>query len=238
MVEPRRFQDVELHPGDYVKIVVRDTGGGMPDSVIDRIFEPFFTTKVAGRGTGLGLAVAHGVVRGCGGSIEVQSALGAGTEVTLYLPRGPTAAAATGATPAAVRPLKAAGLTGPDVIIIEDEHTLRGFVRDQLASCGYRVHAYPDGAAALAGVGNGSRGQVPALLITDFVLADTSGLSVADQFRSRWPDLKVLFLSGFAATAHQRQGRADVHFLPKPFDAETLQRTVATILAVPVALSC
>ena len=92
--------------------------------------------------------------------------------------------------------------------------------------------------ASTAQTGTDSLNVVPALLITDFVLADAAGLSVADGFRRRWPELKVLFLSGFAATAHQRQGRADVHFLPKPFDAGTLQRTVATILGLPPALSC
>ncbi|MFL5305536.1 MAG: PAS domain-containing protein [Polyangia bacterium] len=237
LIESRRFQDVELPPGDYVKVLVGDTGSGMPEAVVDRIFEPFFTTKATGRGTGLGLAVAHGVVRGAGGSIEVQSALGVGTEVSVYLPRAQTIAAGAELIPSAVpvRPSVAA-VAGPEVLIIEDEQILRGFVRDQLVSCGYQVHAYPDGSTAQTGTD--SLKLVPALLITDFVLAEAAGLSVADRFRRRWPDLKVLFLSGFAATAHQRQGRADVHFLPKPFDAGTLQRTVASILGLPPALSC
>ncbi|HVY39183.1 MAG TPA: PAS domain-containing protein [Polyangia bacterium] len=236
-IESRRFQDGELRPGDYVKIAVRDTGSGMPEAIVDRIFEPFFTTKAAGRGTGLGLAVAHGVVRGCGGSIEVQSAPGAGTEVSVYLPRAQAAGAAADGVPGLLQALpKVATAARPEVLIIEDERTLRGFVRDQLLACGYQVHAYPDGPTAETCAD--SLELVPSLLITDFVLAEEAGLSVADGFRRRWPDLKVLFLSGFAATVHQRQGRADVHFLPKPFDAGTLQRTVATILGLPPALSC
>ncbi|HXJ23918.1 MAG TPA: histidine kinase N-terminal 7TM domain-containing protein [Polyangia bacterium] len=234
--QSRRFQGTELRPGRYVLIRIGDTGLGMSDAVIDRAFEPFFTTKPAGKGSGLGLSVAYGIIHGHGGYLEVKSSPGAGTEMRIYLPPciptdlpadPPLACAespANGVARSATRPRAPAC-----VVIIEDEHAVRAFLHSELTSVGYEVHAFADGAAAEAAAA--SLPNPPDLLITDFVLPDASGLEVADGLRRSWPALKVLFLSAFAATARRAPDRPDVHFLSKPVDAKKLTQTVETLLA-------
>jgi DNA-binding response OmpR family regulator len=117
----------------------------------------------------------------------------------------------------------------PSVIIVEDEQTVRSFLRDQLVGAGYDVHAYQDGPHAETGTALLT--SPPGLLIADFVLPGSTGLDVADNLRRRWPALKVLFMSAYAATAPERRGHAEVCFLTKPFNATTLTATVREMLA-------
>jgi two-component system, cell cycle sensor histidine kinase and response regulator CckA len=234
--KPRRFQETELRPGPYVLIRIGDTGMGMTDAVIDRAFEPFFTTKPAGKGTGLGLSVVYGIIHGSGGFLEINSAPGAGTEMRIYLPPCvPTELPAHVAVADLPSPVNGVGRTlappqkRAGVLVIEDEHAVRAFLHHELTALGYEVHAFAEGPAAASAAR--AMENPPALLITDFVLPDVSGLEVADQLRRTWPALKVLFLSAFAATARRAPDRPDVHFLSKPVDAKKLAHTVETLLA-------
>jgi CheY-like chemotaxis protein len=234
LLESRRFLGMEIEPGDYVQIQVADTGSGMSEAVLERAFEPFFTTKSTGRGTGLGLAVVYGIVHGNGGHLEVSSLPSVGTELRVYLPRAEPSEDRQGL--ALVEPSTTPSDTGlPSswadrgcVVIVEDEQTLRSFLRDQLATAGYTVHAYPDGPHAETGTALLT--SPPGLLIVDFVLPGSTGLDVADSFRRRWPALKILFLSAYSATASEQQGYGDISFLTKPFDGRTLSRAVREAL--------
>ncbi len=234
VTEPRCFQGCELPPGRYVLVRVTDTGSGMNHDVMERALEPFFTTKGAGGGTGLGLALVHAVVHGNGGFLEIASLPGRGTEVRMFLPASETSE--LGELAPAATTLPGAADDGSDgarrqpgaVLIVEDERPLRTFISDQLAAAGYEVQTFPD-ATALTSAAAQIAGR-PALLITDLILPETTGFALADQVRHRWPELRVLFLSMFPASARHANGKGAVHFLSKPFDAAGLARAVATTL--------
>jgi len=226
LTEPRTFQGLEAAPAEYLELRLGDTGTGMKEAVLERIFEPFFTTKGAGKGTGLGLPVVYGIVRQNGGYIEVSSRPGAGTEFRLLFPRADGLPDA----PAAQRASGVAPPTGHErILLVEDQQAVRAFVRDLLESLGYDVNALPDGEAALAAAE--SLAAQPDLLIADIVLPGRSGVEVADDLRRRWPTLNVLLVSGFADDAFQkREVPTGIHYLPKPFRAETLAEKVRAIL--------
>jgi PAS domain S-box-containing protein len=231
-VERRAFQGNLLEPGRYVLLRVRDDGAGMDDVVMEHALEPFFTTKTGGRGTGLGLSVVYGIVHGNGGFVEVRSSPGAGTTVDIYLPPADTGQA--GQEHGAERPLDGVSSIVPAtpracIMVIEDEQPLRAMVRDELTSLGHEVHVFSEAASAEAAAQ--ALKTPPSLLIADFVLPDATGLAAAEALRRRWPALKVLFLSAFAAAAQRRPEAPDVHFLAKPLDRAALLQTVGTLLA-------
>jgi PAS domain S-box-containing protein len=230
VTEARKFQGDELAPGRYVLVRVTDTGNGMSDEVIERALEPFFTTKGAG-GTGLGLALVHALVHGNGGFLELASLEGRWTEVRMFLPASQTSELADG-VPAPLPGQAAQTHERPRqrgaVLVVEDERPLRTFICEQLSAQGYQVQTFADAAAlhhATARMTNR-----PTLLISDLVLPETTGFALADQVRQHWPDLQVLFLSGFPASARHAEGRGHVRFLSKPFDAAGLSRAVAATL--------
>jgi PAS domain S-box-containing protein len=235
LTEPLSFQGLEAAPAEYLELRVADTGEGMRDAVLERIFEPFFTTKGAGHGTGLGLSVVYGIARQNGAYIEVHSRPGAGTEFRLLFPRadGPPEQVLADAAPGRAPP------TGRErIVLVEDQRSVRAFVRDLLEGLGYEVATHADGESALGAAE--SAPAPPDLLIADIVLPGASGLEVADRLRRRWPGLPVLLVSGFADDALPRGAVAEgVHFLPKPFRAEALAARVRAILdgAHPVEAS-
>jgi signal transduction histidine kinase len=181
-------------PGDYVALLVRDTGIGMPEEVRQYIFEPFYTTKVKGRGTGLGLSTVYGIVRQSGGDVAVESAPGCGTTVTVYLPvKGRIAVAPVEG------PLAAGGgiitLTGQEsILVVEDEAPVREIVRRALAASGYRVQVAGTADEALEIEAQG--GPVD-LVLTDMMLPGMNGRDLATEFRSRRPGIRILMMSGF-----------------------------------------
>ncbi len=206
---------------------VADTGHGIPDEIRARLFEPFFTTKEAGRGTGLGLSVVHGIVSAHGGRIDLESAPGRGTTFRIVLPR-----AASGThlivSDAVVAGELATG-RGERVLLVEDEEAARAGLIEILTMLGYRVDAV--GSAEEAG-------RLPAkppfdLLLTDLMLPGASGSDLARGLRERWPGLKVILMSGYANDEAVRRGVAAgaVRFLQKPFDMETLARELRAALA-------
>ncbi len=202
-----------LHPGEYVLLVVRDTGVGMAPQTKARIFEPFFTTKDPGHGTGLGLAVVHGVVAQSGGHIEVDSELGEGTVFEVYLP-------AVAEQPSTVKANSAALLLPrghETILLVEDEAAVRELASHILASCGYAVLAAANGLEAMQ-VAEGHAGPID-LLVSDVVMPHLGGRELAERLRAIKPGLKVLFMSGYADQAVVRHGvqRAEHPFLQKPF---------------------
>lgn len=213
-------------PGRWVLIEVEDTGIGMDPATLARAFEPFFTTKPEGKGTGLGLATTYGIVRQLEGHIELESAPGAGTRVRIFLPRRDAAA---GAAPVPAVQAVPAGAS-LSVLLVEDDRLVRGGVRHLLKSQGHRVldAAGADEALALC-----QPGVHVDLLLTDIVMPDKSGPTLAKEFRRRFPGAKVLFMSAFSGELLVEQGRlaAGEPTIEKPFSEEQLERAIRDLFA-------
>jgi two-component system, cell cycle sensor histidine kinase and response regulator CckA len=213
-------------PGAHVLLSVADNGQGMSQQTLAHLFEPFFTTKDVGKGTGLGLATVYGIVKQSGGHVTVNSEVGHGSTLRIYLPRvdQPAAAEATASGPAA-EPARGS----ETVLLVEDEDSLRAILQEILESGGYRVVPTASAEEAIArGLELG--GQVD-LLVTDIVMPRMSGPEVAARLAGATPSLKVLYISGYAADVVDRHevepGR---HFLQKPFALPTLLTKVRAVL--------
>jgi two-component system cell cycle sensor histidine kinase/response regulator CckA len=206
---------------------VADTGAGMTPDVQERIFEPFFTTKGPGHGTGLGLSMVYGIVVQSGGHVFVASAPGAGSTFTIYLPAH-AADAEPAATPMALPAVHGGAET---VLLVEDEDLVRQLTREILRRNGYRVLEACDGVAALTLLRE--HGGPIDLLLTDVVMPGMSGPALAQRLIRQHPSLRVLYMSGYAEEAIERQGSlpAGGDLLEKPFTADKLARRVRAAIA-------
>ncbi len=218
--------------GDYVRIVVSDTGEGMAPETLARAFEPFFTTKGAGKGSGLGLAMVYGFVRQSEGHVRIASDLGRGTAVEIYLPRSEGVEAAAEA-PAQASPPEPG--TGQLILVVEDQASVRAAAVATLGELGYRCVEAGDAAAALRLAASG-----PAidLVFTDVVMpGPVKTGEFLERIRLISPEVPILFTSGFADETIVQGGRLNqgVKFLPKPYGRDDLARKVAAILAHPHA---
>jgi CheY-like chemotaxis protein len=215
-----RVRSVE--PGAYVRILVSDTGTGMDERTKASVFEPFFTTKPLGQGTGLGLAVAHGIVTQHGGVIEVASAPGAGSTFEVWLPRIVRPAASIAAPRSSIPPkLSQARET---ILVVEDEPGVRRATVRILESYGYKVLVANDGASALT---IAAERDCIDLVVSDVVMPDLDGPAVVALLRERWPGLKALFVSGYTAE-HFAEGSAvrNDSLLQKPYRPKELANAV------------
>ena len=225
-----------LPAGSYVTLTVEDDGTGMDPHTATRLFEPFFTTKTDG--TGLGLATVYGIVTAAGGQVHVESQLGHGARFTVYLPR--VEAGAATAEPVALAPA-AAPLTLEDgrtatILVVEDQAAVRSLVCEILVERGYAVLHASNGVEALA-VARAHPGRLD-LLITDVVMPQLQGPELAARLRGDWPDLKVLYMSGYSAqTELIAPDDASAEFLPKPFGVADLEGRIAGMLARPAPAS-
>ncbi len=218
----------ELVPGQYVSLSVTDTGSGMTPDVIAKAFDPFFTTKPLGSGTGLGLSMVYGFAHQSGGQVRIYSEVGVGTTVCIYLPRHHGEVEPEAAEK--VFPDEPSG-DGKVVLVIDDEPTIRGLLVELLREAGYRPLEAQDGPTGLRVLQQ--VGQVD-LLITDVGLpGGMNGRQVADAARVARPDLKVLFITGYAENAVVGNGHVErwMSVLTKPFELQALTRRVTEILA-------
>jgi two-component system cell cycle sensor histidine kinase/response regulator CckA len=207
-----------------VALTVTDSGVGMSPAVIERLFEPFFTTKGVGKGTGLGLASVHGIVKRSGGSVHVYSEPGKGSSFTVYLPQ-----VAAAARPSAVRaPLSVA--TGTEtILVVEDSTALRELTKRLLERQGYTV-------LAAAGAAEARRlfesNPSIAVLLTDVVMTDCNGPELAGQLAERRPGFKVIYMSGYTDEAISHHGvlKPGIAFLHKPFTSHMLGRKIREAL--------
>jgi signal transduction histidine kinase/ActR/RegA family two-component response regulator len=212
---------LDVVPGPYVMIDVADTGTGIAPADLQHVFDPFFTTKEVGRGTGLGLSMVFGFVKQSGGHVTIESELGRGTRVRMYLPRG-------GEVVGTVLDVPATADTGgtETVLLVEDDELVRQYARDQLVSLGYRVFTASNGVEALDVI----RGRADIdLLFTDIVMpGGMNGRALADAVREIRPDLPVLFTSGYSQDAIVHEGRLDpgVLLLSKPYPRADLARSI------------
>ncbi|MBI3806544.1 MAG: response regulator [Nitrospirae bacterium] len=215
-----------LLPGPYVRLAVSDTGCGMDRKTQSHIFEPFFTTKEEGKGSGLGLSTIFGIVTQCGGAIDVTSRVGHGTRFDLYFPRVESEVIPT----APAQPLGQPQGGTEAILLVEDEHSVRVLVRDELRKLGYRVIEAKNGIeACLMATQRAGSFQ---LLLTDVVMPGMAGRELAQHLSVINPDLRTLFISGYmddvGIMAGLEEGTSS--FLQKPFTPEVLARAVRDLL--------
>ncbi len=217
-----------LPAGEWVTIAVEDTGTGIDAETLVRIFEPFFTTKDVGAGTGLGLATVHGIVHQTGGAIGVASEVGKGTTFTIYLPRH-AAAEATKTVEASEEKAPVADLTGSArILLVEDEDAVRIFSARALTNKGYQVVDAPGGALALQMLEE--KKIEPEVLITDVMMPEMDGTTLAKIVREKYPQIKIVFISGYAEDRFKEHLGAGVYFLPKPFTLKQLAEKVKSVI--------
>src|SRR5262249_2037891 len=211
---------------EHMLLIVRDTGIGMEPHILKHIFELFFRTKQAGSGTGLGLAICDEIIRQYGGQITAQSEPGEGTVFTITLPK-------VIEQDTLLRPLaeQAAELPGGSetILVVEDDQTVRTFVARLLRRQGYTTLTASDGAEALRVAHD--HAQPIDLLLTDLVLPKMHGKAIAEQLKTRWPNLGVIILSGYPDTILANYGPFDtMQFVPKPCSLELLANAVRRVL--------
>jgi signal transduction histidine kinase len=214
-----------LPAGDYTMVTVSDTGAGMPEAVRSNAFEPFFTTKGPGKGTGLGLSMVFGFAQQAGGTATIDSSLGKGTAISLYLPRADVPAAEVASEPAmpvAMQPLR--------LLLVDDDAGVRETAREVLTELGHEVVAAASGAAALAILRERQDFDV---LLADFAMPEMTGVQLAGQVAELLPGLPILFLSGYADSEVLRSwSERGYRTLNKPFRSAELAAALRDALAV------
>ena len=226
-LDDRAAKERELAPGQYLSLCVTDTGTGMPPDVVARAFDPFFTTKPLGAGTGLGLSMIYGFVRQSGGQVRIYSEVGGGTTMCLYLPRHTGEVEDDAAKEARHAAFDGHGET---VLVVDDEQVIRMLITDVLEEAGYSVLEAADGAAGLKALQSNARID---LLVTDVGLpGGMNGRQLADAGRVLRPDLKVLFITGYAENAVIGHGHLEtgMQVITKPFAVEALGEKVRLMI--------
>ena len=222
-------QEPNIAPADYVVIEVVDTGTGMPAEIMEKIFEPFFSTKEVGKGTGLGLSTVYGIVKQTGGYIYPESAEGVGTTFRIYLPRHvPAEGEVAGKTEQKTAPTD---LTGHGtILLVEDEDAVRTFAARALESRGYTVLTAETGVDALE-IMEEEEGNVD-LVVSDVVMPEMDGPTLLVELRKMNPDLKIIFVSGYAEDAFKKNlpEEETFAFLPKPFSLKDLAKAVKEMM--------
>jgi CheY-like chemotaxis protein len=216
---------VGFRPGDYVLLVVSDSGAGMDRETLARAFEPFFTTKAVGKGTGLGLATVHGIVTQNGGVVSVHSEAGQGTTFRIYLPRLREAAVA-----AEAREETPAARTGGRVLLVEDDEAVRRTLAAMLDALGFSVVVATGWREALSLAGRADASVD--VLLTDVVMPELSGKELCERLRAARPGLPVLYMSGYTDDVIVHHGILEdgVHFIQKPFTMDDLARAIRTAM--------
>ncbi|MEJ8475431.1 cell cycle histidine kinase CckA [Roseibium algae] len=230
--ESTEFENTRgMPPGEYTLVQVTDTGHGMPADIMAKIFDPFFSTKEVGKGTGLGLSTVYGIVKQSGGFIFCASEIDAGTTFRLFLPRHIPAFVEKPVIEAKLEEEKVADLTGSaSILLVEDEEAVRAFGARALASRGYTVFEAGSGTEALE-VMEETGGKID-LVVSDVVMPEMDGPTLLVELRKTQPDLKIIFVSGYAEDAFEENLPANekFFFLPKPFTLKQLATTVKDVL--------
>jgi CheY-like chemotaxis protein len=199
----------------------------MPDDVLEKMFEPFFTTKPQGQGTGLGLSMVYGFARQSHGDVLVESEVGRGTAISIYLPAGN----ATNVVAESGRPVTPEG-SGETVLLVEDDESVRLLVRELLIELGYRPIEASEGQAASEILASG---ETISMMISDVGLPGINGRQLAEIARASRPDLPILFVTGYAENAALRSQflGTNMDMITKPFELEALARKIRAVLSGP-----
>ena len=232
--DTRAFDEAAMAPADFVMIEIEDTGAGIPPDVLPKIFEPFFTTKEVGKGTGLGLSMVYGIIKQTGGFIFCDSTVGAGTTFRILLPRHKPDLQEVVDESAKKEPAKPVGadLTGSGtILLVEDEEAVRAFGARALRSRGYTVLEAASGIEALQVVEEAE--NAVDIIVSDVVMPEMDGPTMLGELRKRGMTSKVIFVSGYAEDAFEKnlpQGQ-EFAFLPKPFTLKQLVEKVKENMA-------
>jgi two-component system cell cycle sensor histidine kinase/response regulator CckA len=234
--ESARFNYKGMPAAEYVLVEVTDIGIGIPRDIMDKIFEPFFSTKEVGKGTGLGLSTVYGIIKQTGGFIYPESQVGQRTTFRIFLPRHLLGAEDTEIAPKMLAPagaseetkLASADHTGQGtILLVEDEEGLRTLNARGLASRGYTVLEAANGVEALEVI-DGHSGKID-LVVSDVVMPEMDGPTLLKELRRRDPNVRIIFVSGYAEEAFEKnlpEERGQFSFLPKPY---TLKQLVAAV---------
>lgn len=229
--EPEPDHGDEICPGDYVMIAVVDNGCGIPQDILHKVFEPFFTTKGVGKGTGLGLSMVYGFAKQSGGHVKIESTEGEGTAVRIYLPRSQRSKDLVVAEQQGTGTTDEAG--AGRILVVEDNADVRASVVEQLAILGYNTIEAENGVQALELL---EKGEQVDLLFTDIVMpGGLSGIQLAQKAQEAYPDLKIIFTSGFTE-ASVRGGSAlpaGANLLTKPYRRHELAQKIRDVLGRP-----
>ena len=222
--------DGEIAPGRYVTLTVRDAGEGIDEATLSQIFEPFFTTKETEKGTGLGLATVYGIVKQSGGYVAVESEVGVGSEFTIYLRRVDDGRQTMQEAPPAPEPVAPQDAGVKTVLVVEDEDVVRGLVRQVLEGAGFEVLVARNGEEAFA---LAAEHHVDVLL-SDLMMPNLGGQEVAARLRASHPELRVVYMSGYAESGLFSDGALPpgTAFLEKPFTFSELIEKVQGVLTV------
>ncbi|WP_343345247.1 PAS domain S-box protein [Sphingomicrobium sp. XHP0239] len=226
-VSTRRVElsgDAEMMSGDFVELVISDTGSGMSAEVRERVFEPFFTTKEVGKGTGLGLSMVYGMVHQSGGTARIDSVEGEGTSVRLFF--RVAAQDADTVERQTSDPDCARSIAGRRILVIDDDEDVRTFVEQTLADMGAEVTGAADGTAGLAAYAE----TRPEVIVLDYAMPGLSGAEVAAAILDETPGQPILFISGYSETAAIRKIAPDAPLLAKPFSPGDLEDKLCTLL--------
>ena len=229
-----------MPPGEYVLCELQDTGSGMPPEVVAKIYEPFFSTKEVGKGTGLGLSTVYGIIKQTGGYIFCDSVVGEGTTFRIYLPRHyETKKPEAEIAEVEKKDTKRADLTGKGtILLVEDEDAVRAFASRALAGRGYTIIEADSGEAAIERVKE-HEGKID-LVLSDVVMPEMDGPTMLRELRKQGHTMKVVFISGYAEDAFEKnlEGQRDFAFLPKPFSLKQLAEAVkAAMEFVKIAIA-
>ena len=227
---PRRPE--EPPAGDYLEVTVSDTGSGMPEEVLARVFEPFFTTKAVGKGSGLGLSQVLGFAQQSGGGVRIDTRLGEGSSVKVYLPRAADAAAGARSSELRLAASPAPARAGV-ILLVDDDSSVREITRALLDEAGYQVVEAGSGGAALEIL---DRGQAVDLLLVDFAMPGMNGVEVAKAAHARRPQLPRLFVTGHADLTALKEVGEDL-IVQKPFRQDELRRKIERALGRAAAES-
>jgi two-component system cell cycle sensor histidine kinase/response regulator CckA len=230
---PPSDEDAQIPDGQYVLVEVIDTGTGIPRPMIQKIFEPFFSTKEVGSGTGLGLATVYGIIKQTGGYIFVASKEGHGTNFSLFFPvvSAEDAAAAKASEEIASKPEAHQDLTGSNtILLVEDEMPVRTFAARALSNKGYKIIEADCAETALDLMAE--HGNEVEMIITDVIMPGMTGPSMIEKIMPNFPNIKVIFMSGYAEEAFvDNYGtERDFNFLAKPFTLKQLAGKVKDVL--------
>jgi two-component system cell cycle sensor histidine kinase/response regulator CckA len=228
--QPLDLHEEEMPPGKWVAIEVKDTGCGIAEENLPHILEPFFTTKDVGQGTGLGLATVYGIIRQTGGFLKIESEIGRGTTFTIYLPVIVEPEEIGSQEDVNLEPEEPTDLTGTAcILLVEDEDAVRTFSTRALSNKGYEVLAAESGENALQMIQDHGDKHIE-LLVTDVVMPNMDGPTLAQRLRQDNPNLKIIFISGYTEDKLKEHMGENISFLPKPFTLKQLAEKVKQVL--------